>query len=316
MLVPAAPGNRLPPADADWDDGTVSTTAAALRPTAPENGTVDGIAHRRRSELAAFLRSRRERIRPEDVGYAPGPRRRTPGLRREEVAQLAGVGVTWYTWLEQGRDINVSTQVLDAIARTLRLDRTERSHLYLLAGFTTGPTEPECSAVSDAQRAMLAKLVPHPALVVSARYDVLAYNEAYRNLLIDLDEVPLGDRNLLVLAFTYPDWLSCFTDACYAEAHLVAGFRAAMAGHLGEQRWTALADRLRTESGRFAELWEHHEVSGPSTRIKVVDSPRAGLLHLEPVNLWLAPDSSRRMICYTPADDETADRLGRLTTRR
>ena len=88
---------------------------------------------RRREELAAFLRTRRARIRPEDVGLPSGARRRTPGLRREEVAQLAGVGVTWYTWLEQGRPINASVQVLDAIARTLRLDRTECEHLYRLA---------------------------------------------------------------------------------------------------------------------------------------------------------------------------------------
>ena len=87
----------------------------------------------RRAEMAAFLRSRRERITPEQVGLPPGPRRRTPGLRREEVAQLAGVGVTWYTWLEQGRPINASAQVLGAVAKTLRLDPTERQHLYRLA---------------------------------------------------------------------------------------------------------------------------------------------------------------------------------------
>jgi transcriptional regulator with XRE-family HTH domain len=274
---------------------------------APYAGT-----QQRRSELAAFLRSRRERIRPEDVGYPPGPRRRTPGLRREEVAQLAGVGVTWYTWLEQGRDINVSTQVLDAIARTLRLDRTERAHLYLLAGFNTGPTEPECSALGDAHRAMLRQLLPYPAVVLTSRYDVLAYNEAYRHLVIDVDEVPLGDRNLLIMAFTYPHWLDRFADSCQAEAYLVASFRAAMAGHLGEQRWIDLVDRLRAESPRFAELWEHHEVAGHSNRVKVVDSPRAGVLRLESVNLWLTPDNARRLVCYTPNDAETAARLGRL----
>ncbi len=270
-------------------------------------------AHRR-TELAAFLRSRRERIRPEDVGLPPGLRRRTPGLRREEVAQLAGVGVTWYTWLEQGRDINVSTQVLDAIARTLRLDRTERAHLYTLAGISTGPTATECSALSPATRTMLHQLDPYPALVLTSRFDVLAYNQAYRHLVLDLDEVPLADRNLLVLAFTYPGWVSAFTDSCDPAALLVAGFRAAMAEHLGEQHWTDLADLLRTESARFAELWDRHEVAGPSNRVKVVDSPRAGRLRLEPVNLWLSPDSARRLLCYTPSDDETAARLPRLVT--
>src|SRR3954467_1056967 len=93
----------------------------------------------RRDELASFLRTRRERVTPDEVGFAPGGRRRTPGLRREEVALLAGVGVTWYTWLEQGRDINVSSQVLDAIATALRFDRQERIHLYRLAGSRSGP---------------------------------------------------------------------------------------------------------------------------------------------------------------------------------
>src|SRR5512138_1463827 len=104
------------------------TTAPRPRRTGPAPKPIAG----RRAELAAFLRSRRERITPADAGLPPGPRRRTPGLRREEVAQLAGVGVTWYTWLEQGRPINASVQVLDAIARTLRLDPAEREHLYRL----------------------------------------------------------------------------------------------------------------------------------------------------------------------------------------
>src|ERR1700728_4138467 len=101
---------------------------ATMNGTAP-NGTAS-LASARRTELAAFLRSRRERIQPEDVGLPPGTRRRTAGLRREELAQLAGVGVTWYTWLEQGRKINASVQVLDAIATTLRLDAVERGHLF------------------------------------------------------------------------------------------------------------------------------------------------------------------------------------------
>src|SRR5437868_15491768 len=102
----------------------------------------------RRHELAAFLRSRRERITPEQIGLRPSRRRRTPGLRREEVAQLAGVGVTWYTWLEQGRDINASAQVLDAIAKTLRFDAHERSHLFTLAGATDTTIGDESRAVT------------------------------------------------------------------------------------------------------------------------------------------------------------------------
>ncbi|HEV8164238.1 MAG TPA: helix-turn-helix domain-containing protein, partial [Actinomycetota bacterium] len=138
------------------------------------------LAAARRAELASFLRSRRERITPEDIGLTTFGRRRTPGLRREEVAQLAGVGVTWYTWLEQGRDIAPSAQVLDAIARTLRLDRHERTHLFRLAD-VPDPSSPEsCTPLPDSTALLLDRLDPYPAMVVNGRYDVLAYNRTYQ----------------------------------------------------------------------------------------------------------------------------------------
>src|SRR6201999_1820120 len=119
----------------------------------------------RRTELAAFLRSRRERISPEDVGLPPGTRRRTAGLRREELAQLAGVGVTWYTWLEQGRDINVSTQVIEAVCRALLLDPSERAHVMTLAGVDDHPIVTECRSLSPSVQIMLDQLSPFPAAV-------------------------------------------------------------------------------------------------------------------------------------------------------
>src|SRR5262245_17838156 len=141
------------------------TTMASDPTTAPSDP--------RREELAAFLRSRRERITPEQVGLPRGRRRRTPGLRREEVAQLAAVGVTWYTWLEQARDIQVSAQVLDAIARALQLDRSERAHLFALAGSADPSPGSDCSGVTPALRMMLDRLEPYPACVQNSRYDVL-----------------------------------------------------------------------------------------------------------------------------------------------
>src|SRR5271157_236959 len=127
----------------------------------------------RRAELGQFLKASRSRVSPGDVGLAPGPRRRTPGLRREEVALLAGVGVTWYTWLEQGRPINASTQVLDAVASTLRLDRVEREHLYRLAEAT--PVRTECSrrAVPATIREIVHALDPLPASLINSRFDHL-----------------------------------------------------------------------------------------------------------------------------------------------
>ena len=125
----------------------------------------------RRREFAAFLRSRRERISPEEVGIRSTDRRRTPGLRREEVAELAAVGVTWYTWLEQGRQINASTQVLDAVARTLRLDRAEREHLYRLAEATPLRTERPRQVIPDSIREILQSLDPRPASLIKIRFD-------------------------------------------------------------------------------------------------------------------------------------------------
>src|SRR5262249_30301971 len=161
-------------------------------------------AEHRRRELAGFLRSRRERIAPELVGLPPASRRRTPGLRREEVATLAGVGVTWYTWLEQGRDINASQQVLDAVARTLMLDPHERDHLFRLADVPDGNGQAECSSLPPTAQVLLDQLNPFPACIRNARYDVLAFNSAYENLLGSLSDLPFEERNTLWRMFTNP----------------------------------------------------------------------------------------------------------------
>src|SRR3954469_15466614 len=126
----------------------------------------------RRHELAAFLRHRREHIAPEQVGLPRGTRRRTPGLRREEVAQLSAVGVTWYTWLEQARDIQVSVQVLDALARTLLLDPSERAHVFQLAGAVDPTPATSGASITPSLRAVLDQLEPIPASVQNSRYDI------------------------------------------------------------------------------------------------------------------------------------------------
>jgi transcriptional regulator with XRE-family HTH domain len=268
--------------------------------------------HERRRELSAFLRSRRERIQPEEVGFAPGGRRRTPGLRREEVAQLAGVGVTWYTWLEQGRDINVSAQVVEAIARTLRLDRLERNHLYTLAGMAIGPSRGDCAALPGSIQRMLDQIEPYPALVINARYDVLAFNDAYNKVILDLEPIPIEERNMLWLTFVSQEWRCSFVDSESIKLHLVAGYRAALADHLGEPIWHDFTDRLLASSPEFAELWDRYEVAAPSNKIKVLEHPEAGVLQIEPVNMWLSQLGHVRATIYTPADEETEVKVHRL----
>jgi transcriptional regulator with XRE-family HTH domain len=283
-------------------------TTTAVRPTEPQAAPDD----LRRRELGDFLRSRRERIAPQQVGVAYHGRRRTPGLRREEVAQLSGVGVTWYTWLEQGRDIHVSEQVLTAIARTLMLDRDERNHLFALAGASDQTAAGECNAVSPQLHATLAKLDPYPACVVTGKYDVLAYNRAYNNLLTNFDELPVEDRNCMWLTFTDPLWKKVVVEWEDAAARMVANLRVLMADHVGDATWKSFVARLRAASPEFAEMWARHEVRGIENKAKRFRHPVVGMLKFHSTNTWLAPRSGRRMLVYVPSDAETERRLERL----
>src|SRR5262249_34843767 len=201
-------------------------------------------AEHRRHELAGFRRSRRERIAPEQVGLPPASRRRTPGLRREEVATLAGVGVTWYTWLEQGRDINASEQVLDAVARTLLLDPHEREHLFRLADTQDGNGQADCSSLTPTAQLLLDQLNPFPACIRNARYDVLAYNKAYDLLTGPLGNLPFDERNTMWRMFTVPSCRAATLDWEEATRRMVAEYRAAMAEHVAEPAWKCLVARL------------------------------------------------------------------------
>jgi transcriptional regulator with XRE-family HTH domain len=269
-------------------------------------------AEARRHELASFLRNRRERITPEQVGLPTAGRRRTPGLRREEVAQLAGVGVTWYTWLEQGRDIAPSPQVLDAISRTLHLDLHERTHLFRLSGAPDPAKSGGCHAVPDTVRLLLDQLEPFPAAVVNGRYDLLAYNGTYQAVVGDLDSLPPEDRNALWRMFTDPSVRDTVVDWDEAAPRMVASFRASMAKHMGEPAWKCFLSRMLGASPEFAEIWERHEVAPIQRMTKRMFSPAVGLLQMESTSLWVAESVGVRMITYTPIDDETRSRLETL----
>ncbi|MFG3137964.1 helix-turn-helix domain-containing protein [Streptomyces sp. NPDC048211] len=295
---------------------TTMATAARSKPAvAPNVAAVSPDAtgaEVRRHELADFLRSRRERITPEQVGLVRGRRRRTPGLRREEVAQLSAVGVTWYTWLEQARDIQVSPQVLDALARALLLDRSERTHLFSLAGAVDPAPGTECPSITPALRTMLRQLEPIPACVQNSRYDVLAHNRTYGRMLCDMDAVAPEDRNIMLLAYLNEEWRTSVIDIAEVARLMTAKFRAAMAEHLAEPAWKELLRRLETESPEFREIWARHEVVGPGGRSKVFRNAHVGVLRLETSDLWLGPAAGPRLVTYAPRDEETRERLERL----
>jgi transcriptional regulator with XRE-family HTH domain len=285
----------------------------------PRAASADGASRRgdqaiRRHELAGFLRSRRERIAPEQVGLPPASRRRTPGLRREEVATLAGVGVTWYTWLEQGRDINASPQVLDAVARTLLLDQHERDHLFRLADAPDSSAQAECATLPPTAQLLLDQLEPYPACIRNARYDILAWNKAYDQLMGPLADLPYEDRNSLWRMFTSPACRAATLDWEEGVRRMVGEYRAAMAEHVAEPAWKCLVSRLSKTSAEFAELWERHEVASPENLTKRYLHPEVGLLRLNYTHLWLGQRLGTRMTTYTPADDETRERL--LTLQR
>ncbi|MFE2888571.1 helix-turn-helix transcriptional regulator [Streptomyces sp. NPDC059272] len=282
------------------------TEAAAAPGAAPQSASTV-----RRHELAAFLRHRREHITPEQVGLPRGTRRRTPGLRREEVAQLAAVGVTWYTWLEQARDIQVSVQVLDALARTLFLDSSERSHLFQLAGAVDPQPTTSCAVVTPALQAMLDQLDPIPACLQNSRYDILAYNRTYGMLLCDLDAVPPEDRNCLILSYTHEEWRSAIVHLEKTQRLMAARFRGSMADHLADPAWKTLLKRLRT-SPEFCEVWDRHEVMGASPRRKEFRNSHVGRITVDHTDLWLGPSRGPRMVTYAPADEESRERMEKL----
>ena len=267
-------------------------------------------------QLAAFLRSRRARLTPADVGLPgdsePG-RRRTPGLRREEVAELSGVGLTWYTWLEQGRQIPASPQVVDALARALRLSGDEHRHLRELAGLTAPPPRAEDDARPRLQR-LVDAVAPNAASVYDVHFDYLAWNEPYRRLRHDPATLPAGRRNLLWMMFTDAENQARMITWDRAARALLSQFRAAAGRHPADPRFAELATALAEASPRFRDWWAEYPVRYfRPARIRL-RHPQAGLITLEMFQLRLEDDPGLLMVIQVPvgADSwpgqETADR--------
>jgi transcriptional regulator with XRE-family HTH domain len=270
-----------------------------------------GTGSPRRRELAAFLRSRRARITPADVGMPPGVRRRTPGLRREEVAQLAGVGVTWYTWLEQGRPINASSQVLDAIARTLRLDQVEREYLYRLAEV---PQTPACKAqeVPRDVRTVLDALEPLPAVLANGRSDALAWNSVYAAMFPAVVNAPPAERNALWMSFTLPRCCNPVANMDEQGAEQVAVFRYRYTRHVGAPLWKDFVRRLSEASPEFARLWARHDVAGPRSCDKLFRYPAVGEIATRTTGLEVIGAPGLRVMVYTPVDEVSRERIAWL----
>jgi transcriptional regulator with XRE-family HTH domain len=275
-------------------------------------------SEQRRRALGEFIRSRRERTMPEMVGMPPRLRRRTPGLRREEVALLSGIGVTWYTWLEQGRPINVSTQVLGAISRVLRLDATERAHLFALAEFADPQQTPRPPEVGPAVQAVLDALEPVPATVVGPRWELLASNHTYLALTGDYRTLPCRYRNTMVLYFCETGWRQTMGGWADNAPRLVAKMRTAMAADVADPGWRQLLDLLHEHSPRFRELWQRHDVAPIDSMVKQVHHDEVGTVNVEVVHTWLSDQRGTRLSIYTARDDAARaafERLRQVTPR-
>jgi transcriptional regulator with XRE-family HTH domain len=272
-----------------------------------------------RTELGAFLRSRRGSLVRADFGLPSVGRSRTNGLRREEVSYLSGVSVTWYTWLEQGRDINPSREVLDAVARTLRLSPDEHSYVLALAGYSApvpasdeGPQE----APGSVQR-LLDSLATSPAFALTASWDIVGWNAAYAALFPPVAEVPPAERNLLRFVFLHPYDRRLLPNWEADSRRFLAEFRAEVGPHLGEPEVGRLVDELRAASPEFRAGWTSHELSGFSSRERLFFAPSVGELRLEHHRLVPSDHPELHLVVYTPVDDgETPGRLAALLGSR
>jgi transcriptional regulator with XRE-family HTH domain len=269
---------------------------------------------RRREELADFLRRRRENIKPSDVGLPDGGRRRTPGLRREEVAALAGVGATWYTWLEQGRDVRASFEVLEAIAGALRLTPAERHHLIMLGrGEEAPPCKPPAERASQTLRRLIENLGPSPAYVLGRRWDYLAWNRAACAVFGDFGSVPRAARNHLWLTFMDPSRRELITDWWQSHRLLVAKFRGDSARHIGDPSFEELIETLRQSSPEFCKAWKRHEVARTGEGRKVIEHPTVGTLIFEHAVFRPEAATEQRLILYTPVpEQDTPAKLAEL----
>jgi len=268
----------------------------------------------RGSELGDLLRSRRERLRPSDVGLPPGSRRRTGGLRREEVAALAAISPTYYTFLEQGRELHPSRQVLDALAAALRLDAAERAHLHqLVHGTPPASLPPAAETLTAGVGELVTRLDPYPTYVTGRRWDVLAANRAACALWTDWMALPAPDRNMVWWTFTCPAARSVLIDWEHEASTLLARLRSAAARHPDDPGFGELIQRLHATSPEVRAWWPRHEVAPVGSGTKRLCHPVLGELVLQHVVLTSAEDPEQKLVTFT-AEEADLCRISELVS--
>jgi|GEM_PF-44908 len=291
----------------------------------------------RYKELADFLKTRRKRLSPEQVGLPAGQRRRTSGLRREELAQLAGIGVTWYTYLEQGRPIRVSAQVLESLARTLRLDAEERDYLFMLAhqqpppvpsGHLDGKSLPTLAAlrvsstrisyaqmdsISPTLLRTLENLGVCPAYVLDQCFNVLAWNRAASAIFGDFSKISGWDRNQVWAMFTKPSYRKLYVNWEYQAQLTLAQFRAVYGQNIGNEWLKKIVEDLMQASPAFNSWWHDHDVQGIVEGNVEFNHPKAGYLKLDHITYGVSGNPNLTLKVYTPIPGtDTADKIRQL----
>ena len=261
-------------------------------------------SHVPRAEIGEFLRNRREALAPARVGLPPTPRRRTPGLRREEVAELAGISVAIYSWLEQGRDVAFSRRTIESIAKALQLSAGERTHLFYLA-FEHHQAEPD-ENLSAALRRMVASLPTHPVFVLDHAWDIVLQNEAADAVFLKMTDERV---NILESIFTDTDVHVLFDDWKSSAQSMLEMFRLDYALYTEDPHVAQVVERLRTQSSYFDELWQRYGVRTHPESPREMMHPTAGRLVLEPSTYVVSEAPSMRLLLFTPYDDQTAQRV-------
>jgi transcriptional regulator with XRE-family HTH domain len=262
-----------------------------------------------RQALGAFLRTQRARVQPTEVGLPAGQRRKTPGLRREEIAYLAGISVTWYTWIEQGREVRISDSVLESLARVLNLSPHERAYLLRLANGNAIPVTRSASVSPHLQR-----ILDHqgicPAYIMGPFWDVVAWNHAAAQVFGDWSVMNVGERNMMWYTFARQETRLLVVDWTKRARRLLAEFRSDCGQLLGDPGLVALIDRLRNESHEFAIWWEDHEVQPRDGGERDFDHPIVGRLRLQQTTLQLHNHPELKVVLLMPVGE--ADQTAKL----
>ncbi|MBM7110139.1 hypothetical protein SAM19_03542 [Brevibacillus laterosporus] len=260
--------------------------------------------------LSTFLKNQRAKISPESVGLVAGVRRRTPGLRREEVAQLAGVSTTWYTWLEQGRDITVSKSVVDAIATALQLTVDEQKYLHSLAlgaGAVLSKRTEEITEITPSLQKILQELRFCPTIISDSRSHILGWNEAASYVFLDFNQIPYEERNLLGLVFTRKELQRLAVNWEHFVSGFLSIFRASYGQYVEDDWYSQFVEKMKTVHPDFQRLWEQSEVSSAPEVYIEFRHAKAGKMLFHLTSLQVQGSADLRCSIYTPVPQSTTE---------